>query len=130
MGIVSIPITVNITGISIIKDALIFPIVTPMGRLNGAIDIAIPLTKTKLKRFAPIKFPSESAPLPLTREVIAVTSSGREVPIDIKVSEITVSGTPKALAIICPFSTRRLRQKRLAPRLLIKSRFLLKVKIS
>ena len=44
----------------------------------------------------------------MTSEVIAVTSSGREVPNATKVSAITLSGTPIACAINVPLSTSKL----------------------
>ena len=49
--------------------------------------------------------PSDNAPQPLMSEVIAVTSSGREVPSATSVSAMTDSGTPSALARICALST-------------------------
>ena len=48
------------------------------------------------------------APWPLAREVMAVTSSGREVPRATKVRAITDSGTPRAWAMRVPLSTSRL----------------------
>ena len=98
-GIVNIPITASITGISRTRDALIPAIVFPIGTANGAIVTAIPLTRTKLNRFAPIRFPRDNAPFPFISEVIAVTSSGREVPRATNVREITVCGTPHCSAI-------------------------------
>ena len=75
------------------------------GTLKGARDTETPLTSTRLNRLAPITFPRERAPCPFTREVMAVTSSGREVPRATKVSAITDSGTPIAWAIRVPLST-------------------------
>ena len=66
---------------------------------NGEIVTAAPETSTKLKMFAPIILPSDSAPCPLASAVIAVTSSGKEVPSATKVSAITVSGTPSSVAM-------------------------------
>lgn len=53
-------------------------------------------------------FPNEREPCPLTSEVIAVTSSGSDVPKAIIVKAITDSGTPIAPAMITPLSTNRL----------------------
>ena len=107
MGTVRRVITPNITGMSITRDALIPPTSTPTGTEKGAIEIAIPLTSTRLKRFAPIRLPRDSAPRPFISDVIAVTSSGREVPSATKVSAITVSGTPKVVAMKVPLFTKR-----------------------
>ena len=69
--------------------------------------IAIPLTRTRLNKFAPRIFPREREACPLIRDDIAVTSSGREVPSAMNVRAITDSGTPRPAAIIFPLSTRR-----------------------
>ena len=107
VGTVSRSIVANITGISTTKEAFWPAINFSEGTLNGLIVIAIPLTNTKLNRFAPIIFPRESDECPFTSEVIAVTNSGREVPKAMNVSAITDSGTPSPLAIICPLLTKR-----------------------
>ena len=52
--------------------------------------------------------PRDSAPCPLTREVMAVTSSGSEVPRATTVRAMTDSGTPRPAAITTPLSTIRL----------------------
>ena len=92
---------------STIKDIGVPPRVVPAGTSKGRMVVATPETRTRLKRFAPMILPRESAPWPFIRAVIAVTSSGRDVPRATKVSEITVSGTPIAAAIAIPLSTRR-----------------------
>ena len=51
--------------------------------------------------------PRDNRPCPLRREVIAVTSSGREVPRATKVRAITDSGTPNSPAMMMPLSTNR-----------------------
>ena len=62
VGTVSMSITVSITGISRTSEELI-PLIKPEhGTVNGFIVIAVPLTRTKLKRLAPIILPSESEP--------------------------------------------------------------------
>lgn len=62
VGTVKISITTSITGISIINEELI-PLIKPdTGTAKGLIVIAAPLTRTRLKRLAPIMLPSESEP--------------------------------------------------------------------
>ena len=51
--------------------------------------------------------PSDNEPWPLISDVIAVTSSGSDVPRATTVSAITESGTPTFLAMIVPLSTKR-----------------------
>ena len=100
--------TKSITGMSITSDAFIPAICFSTGTAKGAMVTDTPLTNTRLNRFAPITLPSDKAPCPLTREVIAVTNSGSDVPRATKVSAITDAGTPRAVAIIVPLSTKRL----------------------
>ena len=90
-GIVKNAITNSITGISIMSDELIPAICVLLGTGKGETVEATPLTKTKFKIFAPITLPSESAPCPLTIDVMAVTSSGNDVPMATNVSAITFS---------------------------------------
>ena len=81
--------------------------VLPTGTSNGARVTDTPETSTRLKRFAPMILPTDSEPWPFTREVMAVTSSGRLVPRATKVRAMTVSGTPSSLAMMVPLSTSR-----------------------
>ena len=99
--------TASITGRSTIRLELRPAIVFSAGTAKGEIVIAMPLTSTMLNRFAPMTLPSESAPWPLARLVMAVISSGRLVPRATIVSPITLSGTPSAAAIFVPLSTRK-----------------------
>ena len=106
-GTANISIERSITGISITNDELI-PVcknVFSTGIANGLIVIAIPQTKIILNRLAPITFPSDKLLWPFAKEVIAVTSSGSEVPKAINVRAITDSGTPSHSAILVPLST-------------------------
>ena len=113
IGTVSMSMRMILKGVSIrraVKTS--FPMKTlvanpAFSKLNGPIAIEAPLTSMRLKRLAPQIFPTESEPCPLISEVIAVTSSGSDVPSAIKVRAITVSGTPSASAIIIPLSTRK-----------------------
>ena len=73
-------ITPSMTGISIRSEELMPISVFSAGTENGEIVMAAPLTRTILKRLAPMILPRLSAPCPLRREVMAVMSSGREVP--------------------------------------------------
>ena len=91
-----IPITMNMTGISTAREELIPAMVRSAGIPKGAMVMARPDTSTMLKRFAPITLPRERAPWPLESAVMAVTSSGREVPRATMVSPMTESGTPRA----------------------------------
>ena len=62
VGTVKINITASITGMSIINEEFI-PLIKPeTGSSKGFIVIAAPLTRTRLKRFAPIMLPRESEP--------------------------------------------------------------------
>ena len=62
VGTVRISITANITGISITNEELI-PLMKPeAGTSKGLIVIAAPLTRMRLKRFAPMMLPRESEP--------------------------------------------------------------------
>ena len=65
------------------------------------------MTSARFKKLAPITLPSESALCPLTSAVMAVASSGSEVPSATKVSAMTLSGTPSASASTVPWSTSR-----------------------
>ena len=76
------------------------------GIANGEMVMAVPDTRIRLKILAPMMFPSERALWPLARAVIAVTSSGREVPRATIVRPMTEDGTPRASAISVPLSTR------------------------
>ena len=100
-------ITATINGISTTRAAFIPPISLSAGTANGFIVMAMPLTNTRLKRFAPRIFPKEREACPLRREEMAVTSSGRDVPKAMNVRAITDSGTPSPVAMILPLSTRR-----------------------
>ena len=77
-----------------------------VGIENGDKVIASPDTNTKLNRFAPIMFPRDKSPCPFISEVIAVTSSGKDVPKATNVKAITDSGTPKNSAIIVTLFTK------------------------
>lgn len=68
----------------------------------------IPITRSKLRVFAPIILPTETLEYPLIMELIAVTNSGSDVPSAINVTEITASGTPTLAAILAPQFTRNL----------------------
>ena len=82
-------ITDTIIGISTTRAAFIPPISLSAGTANGFIVIAIPLTRTRLNKFAPRIFPREREACPLIRDDIAVTSSGREVTRAMNVRAIT-----------------------------------------
>ena len=75
--------------------------------MKGASVTDTPLTSTRLNTFAPTMLPRDRSLQPLTSEVMAVTSSGREVPSATKVSAMTDSGTPSACAMRVPLSTSR-----------------------
>ena len=83
-------------------------IVALCGTVKGASATDTPLTSTRLNTLAPTTLPNDRSLWPLMSEVMAVTSSGRDVPSATKVSAITLSGTPKAWAIRVPLSTSRL----------------------
>ncbi|MEI3411909.1 MAG: hypothetical protein V8Q57_00755 [Blautia sp.] len=87
-------ITNSIRGISTTREEFIPAMTFPEGISKGDNTAETPLTSTRLKRLAPITFPRERAPWPFVREVMAVTSSGREVPSATNVRAITDSGTP------------------------------------
>ena len=101
-------ITVNAIGTSTKSDELIPLIILDVGMLKGPRIEAIPVTKTTLKKFAPMTFPSDRLLCPLTNAVIAVESSGKDVPRARIVIAMTDSGTPNFLAIKVPLSTSRL----------------------
>lgn len=63
--------------------------IDPCGIANGAKATDTPETRTRLKRFAPMTFPKDKDPCPFNKDVIAVTSSGRDVPKATKVKAIT-----------------------------------------
>ena len=107
VGIVRNAMTNNMMGTSITREAFLPAMVELCGMSNGARDADMPLTSTRLKRLAPITLPSDKEPCPFAREVMAVTSSGSEVPRATKVRAITDSGTPIAVAISVPLSTRK-----------------------
>ena len=107
-GITIINITMNIKGISTNSAAFIPNSNLSAGIENGESVIAKPDTKTKLNKFAPIMLPNDNNPWPFINDVIAVTSSGKDVPKATNVKAITDSGTPRNSAIIVPLSTRRL----------------------
>ena len=73
-------ITANIIGTSTIRLEFTPKIVDESGKENGESVTATPKTRTILKRFAPIILPTESALCPFISAVIAVTSSGKDVP--------------------------------------------------
>ena len=77
------------------------------GTWKGDRVVDRPLTSTRLNRFAPTMLPRDRALWPFTREVMAVTSSGRLVPRATKVRAMTDSGTPIAWAIRVPLLTSR-----------------------
>ena len=97
-----------ITGSSNIKEAFMPNRTFPCGSVKGESDADVPVTRTKLKRFAPIIFPKDKEPCPFIREVTAVTNSGRLVPKAINVSAMTDSLTPNASAINVPLSINKL----------------------
>ena len=105
VGIHSISITNNVTGTSTKSEAFIPFIIFDVGKLNGDIVIDNPDTRTTLKKFAPTMFPSDKLLCPLIIEVMAVDSSGKDVPSANIVIPITDSGTPNLCAIKVPFST-------------------------
>lgn len=72
--------TINATGKSSTNEALCPKSVEFCGMENGAKETDTPLTRTRLKRLAPIIFPRERELCPLIKDVMAVTSSGKEVP--------------------------------------------------
>ena len=78
------------------------------GTWKGDRVVDRPLTSTRLNRFAPTMLPRDRALWPFTREVMAVTSSGREVPRATKVRAMTDSGTPSPWAMRVPLFTSRL----------------------
>ena len=100
--------TASITGRSSTRLELMPNRVELWGMVNGAMVTDAPLTSTRLKTLAPTMLPSERSLQPLTRDVMAVTSSGSEVPRATKVSAMTDSGTPSAWAMRVPLSTSRL----------------------
>ena len=69
--------------------------------INSGIDsvTAAPETKTRLNTFAPITLPTPRDARPFFREVMVVTSSGREVPRATNSRATTVSGTPSQRAM-------------------------------
>ena len=73
-----------------------------------AIAAGIPITRSMFRILAPMILPSPTFPYPFMIETTEVTSSGRDVPSAMKVTAITLSGTPSASAIRIPLSTRRL----------------------
>ena len=106
-GTVRRSMTANITGRSMTREELMPMMVEFCGMLKGDTVMDMPLTSTRLNTLAPITLPSEREPWPFASEVIAVTSSGREVPSATKVRAMTDSGTPSACAIRVPLSTSR-----------------------
>ena len=106
-GRVMIIMTASMTGISSTRLELMPNRVELCGTVKGASVTDIPLTSTRLNTFAPTMLPRDRSLQPLTNEVMAVTSSGREVPSATKVSAMTDSGTPSACAMRVPLSTSR-----------------------
>ena len=98
--------TNSMSGMSTRREALRPFISLSAGTWNGLIVMAIPLTSTRLNRFAPTMFPSDREEWPFTSDVMAVTSSGSDVPSAMKVRAMTDSGTPRPAAMIFPLSTR------------------------
>ena len=99
--------TASMTGRSSTRLELMPNSVALCGMVKGASVIDMPLTSTRLKTFAPTMLPSDRSLWPLTSEVMAVTSSGSEVPSATNVRAMTLSGTPRACAIRVPLSTSR-----------------------
>ena len=87
----------NISGMSTTREAFIPATILLAGTAKGDKVTDKPDTSTRLNRFAPMILPSDKDPWPFAREVMAVTSSGKEVPRATKVSAMTLSGTPKAV---------------------------------
>ena len=110
-GMVRMAMTANITGMSTTREAFIPLMVFSTGMAKGEMVMAAPDTSTMLKRFAPMMLPSERALCPLMRAVMAVTSSGREVPRATMVRPMTEDGTPSASAIRVPLFTSRFAPK-------------------
>ena len=107
-GTVNNSITTSISGISKIKEELMPKNVLPTGTSNGAKATEIPETNTRLNTLAPITLPIPREARPFFKEVMVVTSSGKEVPSATKVRAITVSGTPSFVAMMVPWFTKSL----------------------